>query len=67
MSDGWNLPGLVAAVEAYDPLRCRWEEKEPIPTPRSWVTVAAGLDGCIFGIGGRAGEDRLGQVETYMA
>jgi N-acetylneuraminic acid mutarotase len=54
VSTGFGSAGVVGTNEAYDPATDRWEEKEPMPTPREHL-ASASYDNELYIIGGRVG------------
>jgi len=64
---GYNsTDGVLATVEAYDPLSDSWSTKAPMPTPRYGLAVVA-CNGKIYAIGGFTGGawGVLNTVEEY--
>lgn len=63
---GTNGTSALGTVEMYSFATGSWTEMAPMPTPRAYLAVVAGLDGKIYAIGGidSAGEV-LGTVEAF--
>ncbi len=60
---GWNSPGTLATVEAYDPATNTWTARTPMPAPRSDFGVGV-VNGVVYAVGGVSG-GTVGTVEAY--
>ncbi len=59
------IPGNRAGVnEAYDPEKDKWEERAPMPTPRSGIAASA-LKGKAYVFGGESPGGTFNTVEEY--
>lgn len=63
---GANASGVLATVEAYNPMANRWVMRAALPTARADLGAAFGGDGRIYAIGGvPTGGGWLRTVEAY--
>ncbi len=63
---GTNGSTAVGNVELYNPVTGTWSELAPIPTPRAYLTVVAGVDQRVYAIGGvNSSGQAVGTVEIY--
>jgi hypothetical protein len=63
---GTNGTSALGTCEMYSFVTGSWTEMAPMPTPRAYLAVVAGLDGKIYAIGGvDASGDTLGTVEAF--
>lgn len=61
---GDNSTGIVAIVEAYDPLTDTWTTASPMPTART-ALAAAVVNGVLYAVGGAGGGPYLATNEAF--
>ena len=57
---GANATGLLATVEAYDPVSNTWTTRPAMPTARQWL-AASTVNGILYALGGT----RDGGISAY--
>jgi hypothetical protein len=63
---GTNGTSALGTCEMYSFVTGSWTEMAPMPTPRAYLAVVAGLDGKIYAIGGiDSSGEVLGTVEAF--